>query len=56
MTSQQIDQPAEFITPWGLIKRQALAILGAAPPRDIYCASERWASALVLPTASFQTF
>ena len=37
---------AKDLTTWGLTQRQALALLGAAPPSGIRCATEQWAQEL----------
>jgi hypothetical protein len=56
MSAQEVDEFANEIIKWGITKRQALAVLGAAPPSGMRCASEQWARALefqysVVPSA-----
>jgi hypothetical protein len=46
INNDQANELADEIVKWGLTKRQALAILGAAPPNGIHCATELWASYL----------
>jgi membrane-bound ClpP family serine protease len=46
ISSQEVDELANEIVKWGLTKSQALAVLGAAPPSGIRCATERWAQIL----------
>jgi hypothetical protein len=37
---------AEELERWGLTKRQAIAIIGAAPPNGMRCATKEWAQQL----------
>jgi len=37
---------ADELGHWGLTKRQAVTIIGAAPPSCICCATEQWAQEL----------
>jgi hypothetical protein len=48
INDQEANVIADEIVHWGVTKRQALAVLGSAPPNGIHCATEAWASYLGL--------
>jgi hypothetical protein len=56
ISDSEMSQLADEIVKWGLTKKQALAILGAAPPNGMRCATEAWANILGLQYSTVISF
>jgi hypothetical protein len=46
MNYQQTEALTEVLMEWGITRQQALAVIGAAPPNGLRCATEAWATYL----------